>query len=294
MSENQPRHGTENYNRTLGRLRVLAVLLLIAVLVVLARPTPLTVQIGFVFVLAGEAMRFWAAGHLRKTVELITSGPYRYTRNPLYLGRLLIFTGLAVMARLPWGLNWIVLGLGYLVFFGYYLPRKERVEPARLREWHGETYERYFEAVPALFPTLTPYAGASSSGWSSERMLRNREHWMVVGLLAVSLFLALAGLRPAALAVAVEKDLVRPDLPADERRAVPHHRRDLVLATPLDDEKNTIRSPPVGFQLPDRLHPSRTPAQVVGVAGPPPPQPVAAQIVARPYVPEHGLREKAR
>lgn len=189
MSENQPRRGTENYNTTLGRLRVLAVLLLIAVLVVLARPTPRTVQIGFVFVLAGEAVRFWSAGHLRKTVELITSGPYRYTRNPLYLGRLLIFTGLAVMARLPWGLNWIVLGLGYVVFFGYYFRRKERVEPARLREWHGVAYERYFEAVPALFPSLRPYAAGSTSGWSSERMLRNREHWMVVGLLAVSLFL---------------------------------------------------------------------------------------------------------
>ena len=189
MNEKTLSGGTENYNKTLGRLRIVAVMLLIVVLVLLARPTPLTVQIGFVFVALGEAVRFWAAGHLRKTVELITSGPYRYTRNPLYLGRLLIFTGIAVMARLPYAINWIVLGIGYLIFFGYYFRRKERVEPARLREWHGEAYERYFEAVPALFPSLKPYAGGSSSGWSSERMLRNREQWMVVGLLAASLFL---------------------------------------------------------------------------------------------------------
>jgi hypothetical protein len=93
------------------------------------------------------------------------------------------------MARLPYGLNWIVLGLGYVIFFGYYFRRKERVEPARLREWHGEAYERYFEAVPALFPSLTPYDCDTSGGWSSERMVRNREHWMVLGLLAVSLFM---------------------------------------------------------------------------------------------------------
>ena len=189
MTDNNPERGGENYNTTLGRLRILAVLVLVGALVMLARPTQLAVQVGFIFVALGEAVRFWAAGHLRKTVELITSGPYRYTRNPLYLGRLLIFTGIAVMARLPYGANWIVLGLGYLIFFGYYFRRKERIEPARLLEWHGEAYERYFEAVPALFPTLTPYPGGTSSGWSSERMLRNREHWMVVGLLAISLFL---------------------------------------------------------------------------------------------------------
>jgi hypothetical protein len=139
--------------------------------------------------LLGEAIRFWAAGHLLKTEELVTSGPYRFTRNPLYLGRLLIFIGLCVMARLPYGLNWLVLVLGCVVFFGYYLRRKERVEPARLLEKHGEAFERYFRAVPALFPTVHPYPEGASAGWSSDRMLRNREHWMAIGVLAISLLL---------------------------------------------------------------------------------------------------------
>ena len=138
---------------------------------------------------AGEAVRFWAAGHLLKTKELITSGPYRYTRNPLYLGRLLILTGLCVMCRLPYFANLVALAIGYAVFFLYYLPRKERVEPARLRAVHGETYDRYFRAVPALVPTLKPYAAASNLGWSSDRMFRNREVWMVAGIIAVTLFL---------------------------------------------------------------------------------------------------------
>ena len=177
------------YNKTLGLTRLLAVYLAAMLVVLLARPTPWSVTIGFVFVALGETVRLWAAGHLRKTVELITSGPYRYTRNPLYLGRLLVFTGLCVMGRLPFELHWIVLLVGYAVFFGYYLPRKERVEPARLRETHGEAYEKYFRTVPALVPTLRPYPEGAATGWSSERMLRNREPWMVVTLLGLSLLL---------------------------------------------------------------------------------------------------------
>lgn len=177
------------YNRTLGRLRLVAVYAAIGLLLWLAEPTPLVVSIGFIFVAAGEATRFWAAGHLHKTVELITSGPYRYTRNPLYLGRLLIFTGLCIMAWLPCYASPAVLVVGYAIFFGYYLRRKERIEPARLRETHGEVYERYFEAVPALWPSFRPYPESASAGWSSERMLRNREHLMVIGLAIVTLFL---------------------------------------------------------------------------------------------------------
>jgi protein-S-isoprenylcysteine O-methyltransferase Ste14 len=177
------------YSRPLAIARLAALYALVAVMVWFASPTGRSVAIGAVFVAAGEAIRFWAAGHLLKTSELVTSGPYRFTRNPLYLGRLLIFTGLGIMTTLPYGANWIALALGYLVFFGYYLPRKERVEPARLAHVHGEAYERYRRSVPALFPTLRPYPASSGSGWSSDRMLRNREHWMVVGLTVIVLFL---------------------------------------------------------------------------------------------------------
>ena len=179
----------ESKVRVSARLRLVAVYLLVAGLVVLARPTPLSVNLGLVFVVIGEGIRVWAAGHLRKTVELVISGPYRYTRNPLYLGRLLIFTGLCIMASIPYRANLVLLALGYIVFFAYYLPRKERIEPSRLREVHGAAYERYFESVPSLVPTTTPFPDTSATGWSSERLLRNREHWMVIGLLAVWLLL---------------------------------------------------------------------------------------------------------
>jgi len=177
------------YSRTLGSIRLTTMFAFIALIVVLAKPRPAEVAIGFIIAALGEAIRFWAAGHLLKTKELITSGPYRYTRNPLYLGRLLILTGLCVMSRLPYYANWVLLAVGYAVFFLYYMPRKERVEPARLRAVHGEAYDRYFKAVPALLPTFRPYASGSNLGWSSDRMIRNREAWMVAGIIAIALFL---------------------------------------------------------------------------------------------------------
>ncbi len=177
------------YSTTLARLRLAAVYALVVLLVWLARPTPLSVYLGLVWVAAGEAVRLWASGYLLKTAELVTSGPYRYTRNPLYLGRLLILSGLCIMASMPYGANLALMVMGWGVFFGYYLPRKERVEPARLREIHGTAYQQYFRSVPALFPTTRPFDDPNRIGWSSDRMLRNREHWMVVGLLLVTMLL---------------------------------------------------------------------------------------------------------
>lgn len=177
------------YNRVLGLVRVLLVYLLVAALIALSRPRPLGVALGFLIVALGEALRIWAAGHLSKTIELVTTGPYRHVRHPLYLGRLLIFSGLCVMASLPYGANWLVLAAGHGLFFGYYLRRKERVEPERLARVHGEAYRRYHAAVPALIPAGRPYAESGRERWSAGRLLRNREHWMVGGLLLVTALL---------------------------------------------------------------------------------------------------------
>jgi len=166
-----------------GAARNGAVWLLVLGLAALGRPTREALALGLPPLLAGAALRVWAAGHLVKTTVLVTSGPYRFTRHPLYLGRLLIFTGLALLSRLPGGAHWFVLGAGLAVFFGYYLPRKERVEPARLRQVHGAAYERYHRAVPALLPRRTPWAQGAAGRWSARRFLANRE-WLFQAALA--------------------------------------------------------------------------------------------------------------
>jgi protein-S-isoprenylcysteine O-methyltransferase Ste14 len=177
------------YNRALGILRLVALFAVVVALVYFAHPTVVSVAIGFVFVALGESVRFWSSGLLLKTKELMTAGPYRYTRNPLYLGRFLILTGVIIMVNLPDYMSLIGLVIGWAWFLGVYMRRKERVEPARLRQEHGEAYDRYFKAVPALFPTFTPYADYTPAAWSAQRMKRNREYWMVIGLLAVSAYL---------------------------------------------------------------------------------------------------------
>jgi protein-S-isoprenylcysteine O-methyltransferase Ste14 len=175
-----------------GKLRNATVWLLVASMVALARPTWTSFALGLVPLAAGEALRLWAAGHLVKNEILVTSGPYRFTRNPLYLGRLLIFTGLCVIAHLPWGAGWIVLVLGWGVFFAYYLPRKERVEPERLRTAHGADYARYAAAVPALFPRLRPWDGGTITVWSGSRF---RDSGEIGFLLALGTIVALIFVR---------------------------------------------------------------------------------------------------
>jgi protein-S-isoprenylcysteine O-methyltransferase Ste14/tRNA A-37 threonylcarbamoyl transferase component Bud32 len=168
-----------------GRVRLAAIYGAALAVVAVARPTRSWIAVGLILLVPGEAVRMWAAGHLLKSKELVTSGPYAYTQNPLYLGRLLILSGLAMMCPAPWHLNWIFLGVGLAGFFAYYMPRKLRVEGSRLEERHGERWRLYRRSVPVLFPALNRYSAAEVRPWSWSRMSRNREYMMVLGLAAV-------------------------------------------------------------------------------------------------------------
>jgi protein-S-isoprenylcysteine O-methyltransferase Ste14 len=181
----------------LGVVRVLVAYVFVTAILWISRPSPLLILAGAVLVAAGETIRFWAAGHLLKSQELAVSGPYRYTQNPLYLGRFLILTGFCIMAYIPLRIggmtlpaNILVLLVAYAVFFLYYIPRKVRVEGSRLREIHGKAWESYFRSVPILFPRLTP-VGENVRSWEAGRMRRNREHWMLMGVALVTILFAL-------------------------------------------------------------------------------------------------------
>lgn len=171
-------------SKVLGWVRLALVYAFVAFLIWIARPTTITVAVGAALVLAGEATRLWAAGHLLKSVRLITSGPYAYTQNPLYLGRLLILTGLGIAARTEAYLNLVALVIGYAIFFFYYIPRKLRVEGARLARLHGPAFETYHRSVPILLPSLRRYPGGAER-WSFRQMLRNQEPLVVLGVALV-------------------------------------------------------------------------------------------------------------
>ncbi|MCE9635919.1 MAG: hypothetical protein K8T90_09455 [Planctomycetes bacterium] len=181
-------------NRALGVVRLVVVWAVAAGLAWFGKPSRIEWAVGLAFTALGESLRVWAAGYLVKTKELITGGPYARVRNPLYLGRLLILTGVAIAAPMPYYSNLIVLAVGYAVFFFYYLPRKERVEPKRLEEVHGQPFREYFDAVPAIFPAIRPYANRRGS-WKWANFSKNEELLMVVSLTVF--FVVLAWKSPA-------------------------------------------------------------------------------------------------
>src|SRR6266404_859609 len=125
--------------------------------VLLARPRPLTLAIGAAVSILGLIFRAWAAGHIRKNDALAISGPYAYTRNPLYLGSFFLGLGFTVAAY-----RWELALLFAALFFGIYFPVM-RVESATLEGLFGDSFRQYAREVPLFLPRPTPFRGKSSS-----------------------------------------------------------------------------------------------------------------------------------
>ncbi len=135
--------------RFLQRLRVPLGFVFAIVFVIFARPTMWTLIAGGIVAFIGVAIRGWASGHIRKARELAVSGPYAYTRNPLYVGSFILGVGFTVAAGVWW------LGLLFIaLFLGIYLPVM-RVEVGDIREIFGVDFDEYEQNVPMFIPRLT-------------------------------------------------------------------------------------------------------------------------------------------
>ena len=167
-------------------LKTVPVYLALILLIIFARPTLSGLISGLLIVLIGEALRVWAAGHLKKTKEVTTTGPYAFVKNPLYLGTLLIMIGFCLMAQNPY-----LLVIGLAVFFIYYAPFKKKREGQRLREHFGQAWDDYDRAVPDYLPSLHPYAGRGTGKWESKWFYENSEDGtalaVVLGIIAIGL-----------------------------------------------------------------------------------------------------------
>ncbi len=133
--------------------------------------------------LAGELGRLWAAGHLEKNRKLTVGGPYRWTRNPLYLGSLLVGTGFALATG-----RFVLLVVVAVLYIAVYFPVMRR-EEAHLGQVFPGDYAAFADRVPLFWPRMPTGDGTPLGGFSVERLLRNREHWTMLGWLLVTGFL---------------------------------------------------------------------------------------------------------
>ncbi|GAB4231915.1 MAG: hypothetical protein Kow00109_04230 [Acidobacteriota bacterium] len=168
---------------SLQKLRVPAGFLFGLLFLVTANPCYSRFFPGLGLAVLGSGLRLWAAGHLRKHRELTVSGPYRWTRNPLYLGSFAMGLGLTVAA----GAWWLIL-LFLALFFGFYYPVMI-AEERELLSSYGEPAREYIATTPRFVP-LGGHAyrrGAGAFAWAE--VVRNREHHTVLGLALVVLYL---------------------------------------------------------------------------------------------------------
>jgi protein-S-isoprenylcysteine O-methyltransferase Ste14 len=87
-----------------------------------ARPQPRSILYGALVGLVGLALRAWAAGYLHKQQVLTVTGPYAYTRNPLYLGSAVLALGVAIATR-SW-ISSLLLGVYFTVFYSIVMRRE--------------------------------------------------------------------------------------------------------------------------------------------------------------------------
>lgn len=152
----------------------------------LMHPSARSILIGGVIALAGGLLRLWAAGHIEKGRILTKGGPYAFTRNPLYLGSFFMALGIIIAGQGYWLL------LAFAAFFITFYYPVMKAEEQELLQSHGEKYLEYAAQAPMFFPRFRrAVQGSSTFMWS--RVLRNREHHTMSGLiLAVALLVLLS------------------------------------------------------------------------------------------------------
>ena len=170
-------------------------------------PHPAAIAWSVALVAPGLALRGYAAGYVKKDRELTVTGPYAHTRNPLYLGSMLMAAGFALALG-----SWPVAGLLAAGFAAIYVPVIASEEHF-LRGAFPE-YEAYCRRVPRLIPRLRPARAAGeeggtkgtaaaaeggTGGFSLALYMRHREYNAAIG--AALLYLSLLFLRPALQAI---------------------------------------------------------------------------------------------
>ncbi|HVZ18913.1 MAG TPA: isoprenylcysteine carboxylmethyltransferase family protein [Terriglobales bacterium] len=158
-----------SWGKVAKRIRVPLGFALAIAYILLARPTWMSLVFGAVVAFAGVGIRASASGHVKKNEELTTTGPYAYTRNPLYLGSIVIAAGFAIAAK-----SWWIIVILVVMFIAIYVP-VIRGEEAYLRGAFPGQFDEYCRRVPRLLPRLTP-GTRSNEGYGSFSLALYRKH----------------------------------------------------------------------------------------------------------------------
>ena len=160
--------------KRLFRLRFAVLYPLGIYLVFFATPDDASMRAGGVFLMAGLLMRLWSNGYAIKLDKLTTSGPYAFVRNPLYVGTALILVGFVVMFKV------LLVGAAFFIVLAAVYARTIRNEEKMLSEKFGAAFLDYRARVPAMWPTIFPYAAGEKWPFSMDRLWYSREHKVVL------------------------------------------------------------------------------------------------------------------
>ncbi len=153
------------------------------VVLLLARPTLQSILAGAAIGTAGLWVRATAAGHLHKQEILTVTGPYAFTRNPLYLGSFILVIAAAIAAHSWWSA--LILFAYFALFYSFVMRREER----ELYQHHGEAFKEYARSVPLFFPRVASakIASGSAAAFSFAQYKKNREYRAAIGFLLLLL-----------------------------------------------------------------------------------------------------------
>jgi protein-S-isoprenylcysteine O-methyltransferase Ste14 len=166
-----------SWSKIARRVRVPLGFVFAAAYIWLARPTIASIAIGSCVALAGLCIRALASGHVEKNEVLATSGPYAHTRNPLYLGSIVLAAGFLIAAR-----SWWLALIAAAMLFAIYVP-VIRSEEAFLRTRFPE-FDDYASHVPRLFPRVSAYSSRPDS-FSWHLYWKHREYNAALGAAAM-------------------------------------------------------------------------------------------------------------
>lgn len=170
-----------SWSKVARRIRVPLGFLFAALYVWLAHPNWHSIVLGSGTAAVGLVVRALASGHVRKNEQLTTTGPYAYTRNPLYLGSLIIAFGFTLASR-----SWIIAAIATAMQIAIYIP-VIRSEEDFLRSCFPE-FEDYCRKVPRLLPRLGR-SGTESGSFSAELYWKHREYNAAIGAVLMIAFL---------------------------------------------------------------------------------------------------------